>query len=173
MKLHPHPSIYTRCLNPAIQNTKSKRPTIRFRMQPDLSTSRSTSAVESGGQLRMPVEMAASAMDLAVSGPVAVGACIGLAIFYVAILYSPTFLLRLPPPDSFHVFMIRRFVCASVSTVLSLIASSALLGVSSIPSLTHSFFRSKLKSFAVIMQVPTVTFWRRKIEFKWSSFQEK
>ncbi|KMZ70687.1 hypothetical protein ZOSMA_196G00360 [Zostera marina] len=80
----------------------------------------------------MPIEMAAaSEMNVAVLGPVAVGACIGLAIFYVAILYSPSFLLRLPPPDSFHVFMIRQFVCTIVSTVLSLFASFLLLGVRS------------------------------------------
>lgn len=56
----------------------------------------------------------------AVSKPVAVITCIAMALLYVATLYAPTVLLRLPPPTSFTNFMIRRFLCAVVSTTLSL-----------------------------------------------------
>ncbi|XP_019158487.1 PREDICTED: CAAX prenyl protease 2 isoform X1 [Ipomoea nil] len=59
----------------------------------------------------------------------AVIACISMALFYVAILYSPTLILRLPPPDSFKSFMIRRFICAAISTVASLIACSLILPI--------------------------------------------
>ncbi|KAL8526334.1 hypothetical protein ACS0TY_015523 [Phlomoides rotata] len=51
----------------------------------------------------------------------AVAACTAMAVFYVAILYSPTLILRLPPPESFKSFMIRRFVCAAISSVVSVI----------------------------------------------------
>ncbi|KAL8263354.1 hypothetical protein R6Q59_024703 [Mikania micrantha] len=66
-----------------------------------------------------------------VSVPVAVVACIAMAIFYVAILYSPTLILRLPPPDSFKSFMIRRFVCAGISTVVSLLVCAFILPLKS------------------------------------------
>nr|GMD88453.1 CAAX prenyl protease 2 [Ipomoea batatas] len=59
----------------------------------------------------------------------AVIASISMALFYVAILYSPTLILRLPPPDSFKSFMIRRFICAAISTVASLIACSLILPI--------------------------------------------
>ncbi|MFS7908949.1 putative CAAX prenyl protease 2 [Helianthus anomalus] len=51
----------------------------------------------------------------------AIVACIGMTILYVAILYSPTLILRLPPPSSFknlndpmvymHRYLHRRFTC--------------------------------------------------------------
>lgn len=56
-------------------------------------------------------------------------ACIAMALFYVAILYAPTVLLRLPPPSSFETYMIRRFLCAIVSTILSLFLSVLILPV--------------------------------------------
>ncbi|KAK4478733.1 hypothetical protein RD792_014231 [Penstemon davidsonii] len=59
----------------------------------------------------------------------AVAACTAMAVFYVAILYSPTVLLRLPPPNSFKSFMIRRFACAAVSSVVSLFICSLILPV--------------------------------------------
>ncbi|PIN05407.1 Prenyl protein protease [Handroanthus impetiginosus] len=59
----------------------------------------------------------------------AVAACTGMAVFYVAILYSPMLILRLPPPDSFKSFMIRRFACAAVSSVVSLIVCSLILPI--------------------------------------------
>ncbi|KAL0338617.1 UNVERIFIED_CONTAM: CAAX prenyl protease 2 [Sesamum angustifolium] len=59
----------------------------------------------------------------------AVGACTAMAVFYVAILYSPTLILRLPPPNSFKSFMIRRFVCAAVSSLVSLIVCSLILPI--------------------------------------------
>ncbi|KAJ1380255.1 putative CAAX prenyl protease 2 [Sesbania bispinosa] len=69
--------------------------------------------------------------DGAVSKPVAVISCIAMALLYVATLYAPTVLLRLPPPSSLNTFMIRRFLCALISTTLSLFLSSLILPVSS------------------------------------------
>ncbi|WOL01602.1 hypothetical protein Cni_G10319 [Canna indica] len=63
-----------------------------------------------------------------VSGSAAVAACAAMAFFYVAILYSPTLILRLPPPASLDSFMIRRFACAVVSSIASVIACILLLG---------------------------------------------
>lgn len=65
-----------------------------------------------------------------ISGRVAVTACAAMAFFYVAILYSPTLILRLPPPASLESFMIRRFACAVVSSAVSVISCLFLLGVS-------------------------------------------
>lgn len=55
-----------------------------------------------------------------VSQSMAVIASTAMTVLYVAILYAPTFILRLPPPDSFSSFMIRRFICAAISSILSL-----------------------------------------------------
>ncbi|XP_076900903.1 CAAX prenyl protease 2-like [Bidens hawaiensis] len=55
--------------------------------------------------------------------------CIGMTVLYVAILYSPTLILRLPPPSSFKTFMIRRFICAAISTVVSLIVCAFILPI--------------------------------------------
>ncbi|KAI4300457.1 hypothetical protein L6164_033834 [Bauhinia variegata] len=60
---------------------------------------------------------------------VAVLTCIGMALTYVLILYVPTVVFRLPPPASFENFMIRRFICAIVSTILSLFISTLFLPV--------------------------------------------
>ncbi|RRT79005.1 hypothetical protein B296_00026201 [Ensete ventricosum] len=65
-----------------------------------------------------------------ISGRVAVTACAAMAFFYVAILYSPTLILRLLPPASLESFMIRRFACAVVSSMVSVISCFFLLGVS-------------------------------------------
>ncbi|KAK2401024.1 CAAX prenyl protease [Trifolium repens] len=81
--------------------------------------------------LQHPQQQAFS-MDLqndAVSKPISVIACISLALLYVVTLYAPTFLLRLPPPSSFINFMIRRFLCAVVSTSLSLFITPLILPV--------------------------------------------
>ncbi|XP_027366549.1 CAAX prenyl protease 2 [Abrus precatorius] len=67
--------------------------------------------------------------DGVVSKPVAVIACIAMALLYVAILYTPTLLLRLPPPSSFNTFMIRRFLCALLSSTLSLFLTILILPV--------------------------------------------
>ncbi|XP_076912030.1 CAAX prenyl protease 2-like [Bidens hawaiensis] len=64
-----------------------------------------------------------------VPAAVAIVACILMTILYVAILYSPTLILRLPPPSSFKTFMIRRFICAGISTVVSLIACAFILPI--------------------------------------------
>ncbi|XP_073013559.1 CAAX prenyl protease 2 isoform X1 [Typha latifolia] len=70
--------------------------------------------------------MAASS---SISGSSAISACAAMAFFYVAILYSPTLIFRLPPPTSLESFLIRRFVCAIVSSIVSVIATSILLGL--------------------------------------------
>ncbi|KAL3628218.1 hypothetical protein CASFOL_027264 [Castilleja foliolosa] len=59
----------------------------------------------------------------------AVAACTAMAVFYVAILYSPTLILRLPPPDSFKSFMIRRFFCATISSIVSLVVCFLILPI--------------------------------------------
>ncbi|KAL6574987.1 hypothetical protein OROMI_012272 [Orobanche minor] len=59
----------------------------------------------------------------------AVAACTAMAVFYVAILYSPTLILRLPPPNSFKSFMIRRFLCAAISSVVSLVICFLILPI--------------------------------------------
>ncbi|KAA8516708.1 hypothetical protein F0562_016786 [Nyssa sinensis] len=66
-----------------------------------------------------------------VSKPVAVIACTVMAFLYVAILYAPTLILRLPPPASFKSFMIRRFICAVVSSVVSVIVCALILPIKS------------------------------------------
>ncbi|XP_050382393.1 CAAX prenyl protease 2 [Argentina anserina] len=69
--------------------------------------------------------------DGALSKPGAVLACAAMASFYVGILYAPTLILRLPPPSSHTNFLIRRFVCAGVSSVVSVVVSSLLLPIKS------------------------------------------
>ncbi|KAL6273499.1 hypothetical protein ACE6H2_024191 [Prunus campanulata] len=69
--------------------------------------------------------------DGGVSKAVAVVACASMALFYVAILYAPTLILRLPPPPSFKNFMIRRFICAAISSVVSVVISALLLPMKS------------------------------------------
>lgn len=59
----------------------------------------------------------------------AVAACTAMAVFYVAILYSPTLILRLPPPNSFKSFMLRRFICAAISSIVSLVVCLLILPV--------------------------------------------
>ncbi|KAL3628299.1 hypothetical protein CASFOL_027345 [Castilleja foliolosa] len=59
----------------------------------------------------------------------ALAACTAMAVFYVAILYSPTLILRLPPPDSFKSYMIRRFVCAAISSIVSLVVCFLILPI--------------------------------------------
>ncbi|KAG6430580.1 hypothetical protein SASPL_108650 [Salvia splendens] len=59
----------------------------------------------------------------------AVTACIGMAVFYVTILYSPTLILRLPPPNSSNSFLKRRFICAAVSSIVSIIVSILILPI--------------------------------------------
>ncbi|KAJ8537649.1 hypothetical protein K7X08_014189 [Anisodus acutangulus] len=67
--------------------------------------------------------------DSDVSKSMAVIACTAMAILYVAILYAPTLILCLPPSDSFQSYMIRRFICAAISSVFSLIACSLILPI--------------------------------------------
>ncbi|KAM4078586.1 hypothetical protein ACB094_09G049600 [Castanea mollissima] len=58
-------------------------------------------------------------------------ACTAMALLYVAILHAPTLILRLPPPPSFDSFMIRRFIGAAVSSVLSLLICTLILPIRS------------------------------------------
>ncbi|KAJ8754265.1 hypothetical protein K2173_002165 [Erythroxylum novogranatense] len=67
--------------------------------------------------------------DTNLSKPVAVAACTGMACVYVAILYAPTLVLRLPPPSSVKEFMIRRFICAALSSIVSLLFCALILPV--------------------------------------------
>ncbi|XP_022868904.1 CAAX prenyl protease 2 isoform X2 [Olea europaea var. sylvestris] len=64
-----------------------------------------------------------------VSKSVALIACTAMSVFYVAILYFPALILRLPPPSSFKSFLIRRFVCAAISSIVSLVACSLILPI--------------------------------------------
>ncbi|CAH8333080.1 unnamed protein product [Eruca vesicaria subsp. sativa] len=73
----------------------------------------------------------ASDGDNNISMPVAVVSCVAMALFYVLILYAPTVILRLPSPSSFYDFMIRRFVCAAISTVASLVFTAFILPIKS------------------------------------------
>ncbi|XP_038701469.1 CAAX prenyl protease 2-like isoform X2 [Tripterygium wilfordii] len=62
---------------------------------------------------------------------VAVMACTALAFFYVAILYAPTVILRLPPPMSYKEFMLRRFIGAVISSIVSVVACGLILPIRS------------------------------------------
>lgn len=79
-----------------------------------------------------------------ISKPTAVTACTAMALLYVAILYVPTLILRLRPPPSLKNFMIRRFVCAAISSILSLLVSALILPVSSHPSHKYVFASEKI-----------------------------
>ncbi|KAI5664776.1 hypothetical protein M9H77_24099 [Catharanthus roseus] len=79
--------------------------------------------------MRSPASMEQEEVVNGVSRSVAVLACAAMAIFYVAILYAPALLLRLPPPTSYSSFMIRRFICAAISSVVSFIASALILSI--------------------------------------------
>ncbi|XP_047094377.1 CAAX prenyl protease 2-like [Lolium rigidum] len=70
-----------------------------------------------------------SASPPVISGTAAVAACAAMAASYVAVLYAPTLLLRLPPATSLRAFFHRRFVCAAFSSAASVLATAALLRV--------------------------------------------
>lgn len=65
-----------------------------------------------------------------ISGVAAVAACAAMAVFYVAVLYAPTVILRFPPPTSLRTFLHRRFACAAVASAASVLATASLLRVS-------------------------------------------
>ncbi|KAF9679900.1 hypothetical protein SADUNF_Sadunf06G0063600 [Salix dunnii] len=65
--------------------------------------------------------------ETGLSKPMAVIACATMAFLYVAILYAPTFILRLPAPSSLKEFMIRRFICVAISSFMSLVLCAFLL----------------------------------------------
>lgn len=68
--------------------------------------------------------------EQSISTPIAAVACVSMAVLYVVILYAPTVLLRLPHPSSVKDYMLRRFVCAIISSLLSLYLSSLIIPVS-------------------------------------------
>ncbi|KAF0925824.1 hypothetical protein E2562_018474 [Oryza meyeriana var. granulata] len=74
----------------------------------------------------------------ALPGAAAVAACAAMAVSYVAVLYAPTVLLRLPPPTSLRAFLHRRFVCAAFSSAASVLATASLLRVWSIGDLSDA-----------------------------------
>ncbi|KAL5229486.1 hypothetical protein ABZP36_028262 [Zizania latifolia] len=74
----------------------------------------------------------------AIPGAAAVTACAAMALFYVAVLYAPTLLFRLPPPASLRSFLHRRFVCAGFSSAVSILVASSLLRVWSIGDLSDA-----------------------------------
>ncbi|XP_006654295.2 CAAX prenyl protease 2 [Oryza brachyantha] len=65
----------------------------------------------------------------AIPGAAAVAASAAMAVSYVAVLYAPTVVLRLPPPTSLRAFLHRRFACAAVSSAASVLATASLLRV--------------------------------------------
>ncbi|CAN0879519.1 CAAX prenyl protease 2 [Linum grandiflorum] len=69
--------------------------------------------------------------EASLSKSAAVLACTAMALLYVAILYAPTLILRLPQPSSLTAFMVRRFVCAAISSVVSIAACALILPVRS------------------------------------------
>ena len=71
----------------------------------------------------------------AIPGAAAVAACAAMAASYVAVLYAPTVVLRLPPPTSLRSFLHRRFACAAVASTASALATAALLRVRALPLL--------------------------------------
>ncbi|KAL3536127.1 hypothetical protein ACH5RR_004588 [Cinchona calisaya] len=80
-------------------------------------------------ELQQEVVMGGGVGGGGVSTVVAVMACTAMALFYVGILYAPTLVLRLPPPSSYKSFLIRRFICAAISSVVSLFASALILPI--------------------------------------------
>jgi prenyl protein peptidase len=66
-----------------------------------------------------------------ISMSLAVATCVAMALFYVLILYVPTVILRLPSASSYTEFMIRRFICAAICTVASLVFTAFILPIKS------------------------------------------
>ncbi|XP_048225919.1 CAAX prenyl protease 2 isoform X2 [Ricinus communis] len=74
--------------------------------------------------------------ETGLSKQVAVIACAAMTFYYVAILYAPTVILQLPPPSSLKEFMIRRFICAAISSIVSVILCAFILPI---PSMEASY----------------------------------
>ncbi|CAA0374998.1 unnamed protein product [Arabidopsis thaliana] len=66
-----------------------------------------------------------------ISMSLAVATCVAMALFYVLILYVPTVILRLPSASSYTEFMIRRFICAAICTVASLVFTAFIFPIKS------------------------------------------
>ncbi|KAF3787312.1 CAAX prenyl protease 2 [Nymphaea thermarum] len=69
------------------------------------------------------------AEDGSVSKESALAACFAMALFYVAVLYAPTYVLRLPPASSLNTFMIRRFISVIFASLASILLCACLLPV--------------------------------------------
>ncbi|XP_037492181.1 CAAX prenyl protease 2 isoform X3 [Jatropha curcas] len=67
--------------------------------------------------------------ETGLSKSVAVVACASMTFFYVAILHAPTLILRLPPPSSLKQFLIRRFICAAICSIVSVIFCALILPI--------------------------------------------
>ncbi|XWS55981.1 hypothetical protein CRYUN_Cryun09bG0047200 [Craigia yunnanensis] len=95
------------------------------------------------------------------SKPVAVIACITMTLFYVANLYAPTLIIRLPPPHSLKNFMIRRFISVAVSSVASVIICALVLPAPLTEELVFRAYMIPLllcggfKAYNVIFRCPT------------------
>ncbi|XP_023155993.1 CAAX prenyl protease 2 isoform X3 [Zea mays] len=74
-----------------------------------------------------------------ISGVAAMAACAAMAVFYVAVLYAPTVILRFPPPTSLRTFLHRRFACAAVASAASVLATASLLRVWSLSDFADMF----------------------------------
>ncbi|XP_020245794.1 CAAX prenyl protease 2 isoform X1 [Asparagus officinalis] len=81
----------------------------------------------------------ATASTTTISGPLAIASCAAMALSYVAILYAPTLLLRLPPPTSLDNFMMRRFACAFVSSAASAALTASIVGAGRFRDLASIF----------------------------------
>ncbi|KAF6172092.1 hypothetical protein GIB67_029510 [Kingdonia uniflora] len=73
------------------------------------------------------MEMEMEMDSRSVSRSVAVIACASMAFLYVAILYAPTLIFRLPQPKSINSFMIQRFISAFFASFLSIFLCATLL----------------------------------------------
>ncbi|XP_031499811.1 CAAX prenyl protease 2 isoform X4 [Nymphaea colorata] len=69
------------------------------------------------------------AEDGSVSKESALAACFAMALFYVAVLYAPTYVLRLAPASSLNTFMIRRFISVIFASLASILLCACLLPV--------------------------------------------
>ncbi|XP_021728675.1 CAAX prenyl protease 2-like isoform X3 [Chenopodium quinoa] len=101
---------------PKIQNHQLLLPSINQLLESSSCSSATT--MEVGEELSTMATLSKST---------AVTACVAMTLLYVAILYAPTLIFRLPSPTSYQQFMIRRFVCAAASSLLCVFISSFLL----------------------------------------------
>lgn len=74
------------------------------------------------------------------SSGTATAACVAMAVLYVAMLYVPTLVLRLPPARTINEHYLRRFACSIVASFLASAICFSLIPV--MPSLSsHQAFK--------------------------------